>query len=66
MKLTHYKFRLGLGLLFAALGLTLTIAAIGELVGARPHGLGHFYEVVFVGPMLFIAGVGCCFDKNDA
>jgi hypothetical protein len=65
MKLTHYKFRLGLGFLFAALGLVFTVAAIYEFFGPRAHGLGYFYEFVTVGPLLFLAGIGCCFDKND-
>jgi hypothetical protein len=66
MKLTRYKFRFCLGVLFAASGLFFTAAAIHEFVGSRPHGLLRFYEFLLTGPLLFLSGVGCCFDKKDA
>jgi len=66
MKVTRYKFKLGLGLLFAVFGLGFTVASIYEFLGTRPHGLGNFYEFVTVGPLLLLAGLGFCFDKDDA
>jgi hypothetical protein len=66
MKLTRFKFRLGLGLLFAALGIVFIVASIFELVGPRAHGLLRFYEFVAIGPLLFLSGAACCYDKDDA
>ena len=66
MRLTRYKFRLGLGLLFATLGVAFVAASIHEFTGPRPHGLLRFYEFIAVGPLLLLAGVGCCLDKNAA
>ena len=64
MKLTRYKFGLGLGFVFATLGLVFTVAAGFEFFGPRAHGLGHFYEFIAVGPLLLLVGLGCCFDKD--
>ena len=66
MKVTRYKFRLVLGLLFTLFGLAFTVASIYEFLGPRPHGLGNFYEFVTVGPLLLLTGVGFCFDKDNA
>ena len=65
MRLTRYKFRLGLGLLFGAFGLFFTVLSIFEFFGPRPRGLSRFYEFVAVGPLLLLTGVGFCFDKAD-
>ena len=66
MRLTHYKFRLGLGLFFTALGVAFIAVSVREFAGPRPHGLLRFYECIAVGPLLLLGGIGCCFDKDAA
>ena len=66
MKLTRYKFRLGLGLFFMALGVVFIVASICEFFDSRPHGPLRFYEFIAVGPLLLLSGFGCCYDKDAA
>ena len=66
MKRASYRFQSNLfGILFAAIGLVFSIAAVYEFVGSHPHGSGHFYEFAPVGALLLLSGIGACVRKNE-
>jgi F0F1-type ATP synthase membrane subunit a len=66
MKRDRYRFQFNLfGILFGVLGLALSVAAVYEFVGFRPHGLGHFYEFAPVGILLLLSGIAACVHRND-
>src|SRR5215475_13643187 len=64
LKFNRDWFTLALGLLIGAAGLFLTLAAVCEFVGPRPHGWLRFYEFIGIGPLLLMTGVLAGFSKN--
>ena len=67
MKITRYKVRLGLGLLFTVFGLLMAVSSfIGAITRHKSHGWNNIIQVGVVGVLLVVTGVGLCYDKDAA
>ena len=67
MKLTRFKSKLSLGIVFAVFGLLMFSGSVWSAwAQSKPHGWDNIIEEGLVGFGLLVVGIGLCCDKDTA